>query len=297
MDATILIPTHDHAAILPVSMLSALEQRDVTFELFVVGDGVGDATREVVERFADDPRVRFFDFPKGERRGERNRHFALQEARGEIICYVSDDDILLPWHVAEMRRLLAEADFAHSAPVLVDPDGALVYRPADLARPEFAELIREGRNNFISLTGAAHTRALYERLPHGWRPAPPEMPTDIHMWMQVFARPDVRGVTSALVTSIHFPDPAWSKLHDSARVRALDEWLERALAPAGEADLQAELERSVRRAAQDFKLRALAQSLELAATERAALRAPAWKRVARRVRDSRRVQAIRTHRR
>lgn len=284
MDATILIPTHDHAAFLPVSVRSALEQRDVSFELFVVGDGVGDDTRGVMARFEKDSRVRFFDLPKGERRGELNRHEALQEARGAIVCYLSDDDILLPWHVAEMRRLLVEADFAHSAPVLVDPDGVLVYRPADLARPEFAALIRQGRNNFVSLTGAAHTRALYDRLPHGWHPAPQDMPTDVHMWMQVFSLPDVRGATSPLVTSIHFPDPAWRDIPDASRVRTLEDWLERALSRNGEAELQTVLEESVRRAAQDFKLRAIDQgrALEAATHELDLLRAPAWRRTGRR---------------
>jgi len=176
IDATILIPTHDHAALLPIAIASALAQRSASFEIFVVGDGVGDDTRQVMTRYADDPRVRFFDFPKGERHGERHRHVALLEARGAIVCYLSDDDVLMPGHVVEMRHLLADADFAHSTPVIVDPDGILVYRPADLARPEFLALILEGRNNFISLTGAAHARDLYERLPEGWRPPRLERP-------------------------------------------------------------------------------------------------------------------------
>jgi len=165
IDATILIPTHDHAALLPTAIASALAQRSASFEIFVVGDGVGDDTRQVMTQYAADPRVRFFDFPKGERHGERHRHVALQEARGAIVCYLSDDDVLMPEHVAEMRHLLADVDFAHSTPVIVGPDGILVHRPADLARPEFLALISEGRNNFIGLTGrCAHTRPL--------RPAP-----------------------------------------------------------------------------------------------------------------------------
>jgi glycosyltransferase involved in cell wall biosynthesis len=47
-DATILIPTHRHAAFLPYAIESALDQRGAAVELFVVGDGVEDATREVI---------------------------------------------------------------------------------------------------------------------------------------------------------------------------------------------------------------------------------------------------------
>lgn len=281
-DATILIPTHDHAALLPVSIRSALEQRAASVEVFVVGDGVGDDTRAAVAGFGRDARVRFFDFPKGERHGERHRHTALQEAAGEIVCYLSDDDILLPSHVAEMRRLLDTADFAHSVPVLVDPDGILVYRPADLARPEFFALIREGRNNFISLTGAAHSRALYGRLPHGWRPAPPGTPTDIHMWQQVTSLPGLRGATGSRLTSIHFPDPAWNRIDERTRVAALEGWLERALGPGGEDKMQGLLGEAVLRAAQDFKLCSLEQRRSLADASRR--RARWWRRLAQRLR-------------
>lgn len=283
IDATILIPTHDHAALLPIAIASALAQRSASFEIFVVGDGVGDDTRQVMTQYADDPRVRFFDFPKGERHGERHRHVALLEARGAIVCYLSDDDVLMPGHVKEMRQLLAHADFAHSTPVSVDPDGILVYRPADLARPEFLALILEGRNNFIGLTGAAHTRALYDRLPEGWRPAPPGTPTDIHMWQQICSLPDFRGATTKRLTAIHFPDPAWRELADTVRVAALSEWLERALRPSGEDELQELLETAVWRAAQDFKLRSihLSRTLDEATRELQLRCAPWWRKLVR----------------
>ena len=268
IDATILVPTHRHAAFLPCAIRSALAQQGVSVEVFVVGDGVDDETRAAVRPFLGNPSVRFFDFPKGERHGERHRHAALQEATGEIICYLSDDDLLLPGHVTEMRRQLAAADFAHSTPVTVLPDGVLHYRPADLARPEFVGLIRAGRNNFIGLTGAAHTRAAYMRLPHGWRPAPADTKTDIYMWQQIFSLPGFRGVTATRLTALHFPDPTWRDVDDAVRAEALGGWLDRALRPGGETELQDELEDAVWIAAQDFKLRSIELSVRLRELER-----------------------------
>ena len=119
-DATIVIPTYRHAALLPYAIRSALDQQSASIELFVVGDGVEDDTRAAVEEFLPDSRVRFFDFPKGEHNGELGRHEALQSASGSVVCYLSDDDLLLPDHVVEMLRLLEDADFAHSAPLVVD---------------------------------------------------------------------------------------------------------------------------------------------------------------------------------
>ena len=40
-DATILIPTHRHASLLPYAVRSALAQQGTSVEVFVVGDGVG----------------------------------------------------------------------------------------------------------------------------------------------------------------------------------------------------------------------------------------------------------------
>ena len=42
IDATILIPTFRHAAVLPWAIESALDQRGASVELVVVGDGVED---------------------------------------------------------------------------------------------------------------------------------------------------------------------------------------------------------------------------------------------------------------
>ena len=59
-DVTILIPTFRHAAVLPYAIDSALDQEGASIELFVVGDGVEDATREVIARYEGDERVHFF---------------------------------------------------------------------------------------------------------------------------------------------------------------------------------------------------------------------------------------------
>lgn len=222
-DVTILIPTYRHAALLPYSVRSALAQTGASFELFVVGDGVEDDTRAALEPFLSDPRVRFFDYPKGQRHGERNRHEALQDAEGRIVCYLSDDDLLLGDHIVEMARLLEDADFAHSAPVFVKPDGSLRYGPIDVARPEFHALLLGGWNQ-ISLTGAAHTIDAYRRLPYGWRPAPLPGATDLYMWQQFVGLPSFRGSTGTRLTHLHLADADRHDVAVSERVAELEHW-------------------------------------------------------------------------
>jgi glycosyltransferase involved in cell wall biosynthesis len=240
-DATILIPTHRHAALLPYSVRSALAQERVSVELFVVGDGVENDTRVALEPFLGDSRVRFFDLPKGHRNGELNRHAALREATGRIVCYLSDDDLLLRDHAAEMARLLADADLAHSAPLFVMPDGTLRYGPIDLARPEFHALLLRGGWNKISLTGAAHTLDAYRRLPHGWRPAPPGVWSDLYMWQQFVALPGFRGRTGTRLTHLHLADQDRRDMPTAERVAELERWWTRIQEPR----FADELERAV----------------------------------------------------
>ncbi|WP_332688176.1 aldehyde dehydrogenase family protein, partial [Devosia sp.] len=69
---------------------------------FVVGDGASAETRDIVEEFAhNDPRIRYFDFSKGQRHGEAHRHIVLQEARGEIVYTAS----FVKWYAEEARRI------------------------------------------------------------------------------------------------------------------------------------------------------------------------------------------------
>lgn len=233
IDATVLVPTHRHAALLPYAVRSALAQEGASIELFVVGDGVEDDTRAALEPFRADPRVRFFDLPKGERHGERHRHAALAEAAGRIVCYLSDDDLLLPCHVATMLELLQDVDFAHSAPFVVEPGDVLVYTPFDLSQEPQQARLRRSDWNAIGLTGAAHTLAAYRLLPWGWRPAPTGVPTDLHMWQQFLDLPNFRGVTGTELTHLHFPSPTWSERPLEEQVSSLVSWSAAIHDPAG----------------------------------------------------------------
>src|SRR5882724_3504899 len=134
--ATVLIPTHDHADLLLRSVASAQRQSVSAIEIFVIGDGAPDRTREIVAGLGRaDPRIRFFDHPKGPRHGEVYRAEALRQARGRIVCYLGDDDLWLPDHVERMERLLDTADFGHSMHVEAAEDGSLHVHLFDLALP------------------------------------------------------------------------------------------------------------------------------------------------------------------
>jgi len=264
VDATILIPTYRHVAFLPYSIESALDQEGASIELFIVGDGVEDATREIVSRYAGDSRLRFFDFPKGPRLGEAYRHGVLQEASGRIVAYLCDDDVLLRDHVAEMLVLLEDADFAHPPSARFHPDGTLDYFPWSYARPEFREIAR-ARKGSIGLTGTAHTLDAYRRLPYGWRTTPGGVPTDHWMWLQFLELPGLRVASGERLTYLNFPQPLWGDVPDAERAEHIAERLRRSREPGFAEELDAIVRDAIRRGAEDYHLWARREQLSLEA--------------------------------
>jgi glycosyl transferase family 2 len=224
---TVLVPTHDHGPTLRRSVASALAQTVSDLEVLVVGDGVPDVTRKLMAELASsDSRVRFFDNPKGPRHGEPHRHAALSEARGEIICYLSDDDLWLPDHLEQMRALLSESDFAHTLPLRVDPHGHIHHWAVDLELPFYRELLLGGENR-IPHCCAGHTLELYRRLPAGWRAGPEGIPSDLYMWQQILSVPGCRAVSGTRPTVLHFPSHERTGWSSEERLDELDAWTAR----------------------------------------------------------------------
>lgn len=224
LTATVLIPTHDHGPMLHHAIRSVLNQTVQDFELFVIGDGVPPETRALVQEYVEkDSRIRFFDHPKGPRHGEIYRHQALREARGKIVCYLSDDDMWLPGHVEYMAQLLRDADFAHVLPLVILPGGEINLHSGSFDRAECREAVRSGKN-FIPLSTAGHTLALYRALPHGWRTTPAGIQTDAYMWRQILSVPSCRSRSGLRPTLLNFPSPARKEWAMARRLDELREW-------------------------------------------------------------------------
>lgn len=222
--ATVLIPTFNHGPTLRHSVGSVLEQTVRELEVFIVGDGVPDVTREIVAGLMrQDERIRFFDNPKGPRTGEIHRHQALAEARGEIVCYLSDDDLWLPDHVETMRDLLEEADYANALMLHLDAAGGLDVAPLDLSYPGERELVVMGLKG-TSLSSMSHTLEMYRRLPYGWRTTPDGIYTDYYMQQQFLGEASCRAVSGMRPTMLKFKSPCRHGWTLEQRVKELEEW-------------------------------------------------------------------------
>src|SRR5262249_41417720 len=108
---SVVIPTRDRAALLPVAIESALAQRVRDVEVIVVDDGSTDDTEAVLARFRD--RVRHVrQAPEGVA-AARNRGWS--EGRGRWIAFLDSDDW---WQPEALERALGAAEREPSAGVV-----------------------------------------------------------------------------------------------------------------------------------------------------------------------------------
>lgn len=203
MKFSILTPTHNRADVLPFAVQSTLAQTETDWELFVVGDGCTDETAAVVAQFRD-PRVRWFDLPKGAGFGYDNRNFAFRQMRGEFVAILPHDDIWFPDHLALLAGCLEErnAEWACSRTIWVERGGALLPGDFDIAGDDFLrqEFIKRKLNGIPSGC-VMHRRDCFAR--YGYWDETLSTCGDWDMWARIIA--GNRGLAClSTPTCLHF---------------------------------------------------------------------------------------------
>ncbi|MBI3160565.1 MAG: glycosyltransferase family 2 protein [Chloroflexi bacterium] len=93
---SVILPTHNRAALVQHSIRSVLAQTYTDYELIVVDDGSTDGTEAAL---AQDGRLRYVRQANAGPAAARNR--GLRLARGELITFLDDDDLYEPEKLAE----------------------------------------------------------------------------------------------------------------------------------------------------------------------------------------------------
>jgi glycosyltransferase involved in cell wall biosynthesis len=167
---SIVIPTHARTRMLAAAIESVLEQDYPRLELVLVGDGALADTRKVIERYAaaEPGRVRALHHDHMGQVRSLNSGFEL--ARGELLGYLGDDDLLLPGAIGRLAATLVDrpdAVLAYSAFHAIDGEGEIVDT---ITPPEFS--VRESvrlHDSIVGAVGALFRRETFERL-GGWDP-------------------------------------------------------------------------------------------------------------------------------
>ncbi|MGY2876920.1 glycosyltransferase involved in cell wall biosynthesis [Marmoricola sp. URHA0025 HA25] len=263
--ASVVIPCHNKPTTLPLTVDTVLRQSIADLEVLLLGDGVTDEVREVVDALVrTDPRVRFLDFPKGPHHGERYRHDAVVSARSDAIFYLCDDDLLLPDHVADLLDLLQGANLVQSLNGYVRPDGSLGTYAADLADPASVEPILDERLGFnsVSITGTAHLRSFYLEAAEHWETTPAGQWPDHHQFRKMMRHPGFRGATSRRMTALQLPTSgdgrdAWT---DEERRAELQRWHDLVVVPGAQEVIDGLLHRAALAELAELRPRVSAQA-------------------------------------
>jgi glycosyltransferase involved in cell wall biosynthesis len=129
---SVVVPTLDRRALLSETIASVLEQRFTDWELIVVDEASTDDTQDYL-RTLHDPRIRSVRRAvAGGRSVACNDGFAL--ARGELVMFVDDDDLLRPDAIARLVAALREHPDALAATAACrlfheNGDSVRVWRP------------------------------------------------------------------------------------------------------------------------------------------------------------------------
>ncbi|OAV44885.1 glycosyltransferase family 2 protein [Lewinella sp. 4G2] len=130
---SIILPTHNRLALLREAIESVREQAYTNWELIVIDDGSTDGTKEFLEGLLDD-RIRTFHQTNQQASAARNR--GMQEISGRYFCFLDDDDLLDPQHLAQLAEELEVTD-----------QPSPVYRVGQVARTPKGEMRTNLWNN------------------------------------------------------------------------------------------------------------------------------------------------------
>jgi glycosyltransferase involved in cell wall biosynthesis len=207
---SIVLATHNRASLLPLALDSALGQDYRNLEVLVLDDGSSDETRDVLAGYARRLPPERFRFESHANMGQArtlNRGYEL--ARGEVLGYLSDDDLLAPAHVSKLTRMLAErpdAAAAYPAYRLIDARGTIVDTWLPLAYTPTTALSHH--DTIIGPGGLARRSAL--EASGGWDPRYRWM-GDLIMWMGVARQGPVLRMAEPLASWRKHPEGATSE--------------------------------------------------------------------------------------
>jgi glycosyltransferase involved in cell wall biosynthesis/tetratricopeptide (TPR) repeat protein len=164
---SIVMPTKNRPELLGRALDSVLAQTYQNWELIVVNDG-GESVHTLAERRDRANRIRCIELETS--RGQAAaRNLALAEARGEIVCYLDDDDLYLPRHLDTVVTELVNGsnDFVYTDAVVVEeewPGGGEteIRRSNPYVHQNYSRDVLLV-NNYIPINTWAHTRACVER--------------------------------------------------------------------------------------------------------------------------------------
>ena len=213
---SVCIPTYNGAEFLPQTLASASAQQCDDYEIVIVDDGSTDATVAIAEQFVrSEPRARFIRNSTRAGSSARNANRCVEEAHGEWIKFLFQDDVMAPDCLAKMlaagRRaplVIAWHDYLYSGDV--DAEVRRFYEtlptlgavlPSDFVAPDAfcAAVMQHFGVNFIGPTSSSF---VHRRCFSTYGPFSREIVSypDLEFWMRVACNEGLSIVREPLVS-------------------------------------------------------------------------------------------------
>ncbi len=93
---TVIIPNYNHAKYLEERIDSVLAQTFQDFELVILDDASTDNSREIIERYSTNPKVRLIFNEQNSGSTFKQWNFGLSQAKGEYVWFAESDDCAAP---------------------------------------------------------------------------------------------------------------------------------------------------------------------------------------------------------
>lgn len=131
---TVAIASFNNGLCIERCMDSVLNQTYSELEVLVVDDGSKDDTMHRLQKYADEPRMRVVAKENGGLSSVRQ--MALDQAKGEYICFIDADDYLAPSYVERMLNKLIEdnSDICVCSSVFVTEEGERIDRSSFICK-------------------------------------------------------------------------------------------------------------------------------------------------------------------
>lgn len=164
---SVIMPTYNRGSIIRESIESVLNQEHEDFELVVVNDGGDDLVKSTIDQFADS-RIRYVKISHSGLAGALNA--GLQNAKGEYISYLDDDDIYYPNHLSALLSAARQKgrDFVYAKSKIVHGyrDDSGKFKPVRNAGTHTLPYSKSNLANHlgISVINVLHKRSLAQRV-------------------------------------------------------------------------------------------------------------------------------------
>ncbi|WP_075325952.1 glycosyltransferase family 2 protein [Salegentibacter sp. T436] len=93
---SIIIPTYNRAHLIGETLDSIINQNYPNWECLVIDDGSNDYTKELMEFYSKDKRIKYCHHPDNYKKGANAcRNYALRNCKGDYIKFLDSDDLLI----------------------------------------------------------------------------------------------------------------------------------------------------------------------------------------------------------